>query len=363
MFKYVGNKETNNDIPGDISKFLTEELVNYIVVKDGFIIAKKLDKSFDKLIIKDIKEAISKKDINISENKYLTSLEDDAYQYNLEEINSGLLINVPKNLAFSDTLHVFYIQENSDLVNNTLIVLEPNSEFKYFEYIYNIGEASVNFVSNSIVKENAKLSYSGLSKLSEKSVVSVIRNSYISRYGNSLYSIAEINDSLTDSKTNIYLQEQYASGTSKTIAITNKEQSAKFTQLVEHNAPDTEGFIENYGVANNNSALVFEGIGKINKNMKRSTARQQNRGIVLGANSRLDANPLLLIDEYDVEASHGAAIGKIDEDQLYYLMSRGLTHKNAQRLIISGFLSPLISLMSTQELIEDFIGSVENKTL
>jgi len=347
MFKYVGNKETNNDIPGDISKFLTEELVNYIIVKDGFIIKKKLDSSFDKLGLKDIKEAITEKDKDIFDNTFLNDSEDDAYQYNLEEINSGVLIHVPKNLAFMDTLHIFYIQENSDLVNNTLIVLEPNSEFKYFEYIFNSGEASVNFVSNSIVKENAKLTYSGLSKLSDKSVVSVIRNSYVNRYGNCVYSIAEINDSLTDSKTNIYLQEQYASGTSKTIAITNKEQSARFTQLVEHNAPDTEGFIENYGVANNNSALVFEGIGKINKDMKRSTARQQNRGIVLGVNSRLDANPLLLIDEYDVEASHGAAIGKIDEDQLYYLMSRGLTHKNAQRLIISGFLSPLISLMAT----------------
>ena len=157
MFKYVGNKETNNDIPGDISKFLTEELVNYIIVKDGFIIKKKLDSSFDKLGLKDIKEAITEKDKDIFDNTFLNDSEDDAYQYNLEEINSGVLIHVPKNLAFMDTLHIFYIQENSDLVNNTLIVLEPNSEFKYFEYIFNSGEASVNFVSNSIVKENAKI--------------------------------------------------------------------------------------------------------------------------------------------------------------------------------------------------------------
>lgn len=363
MFKYVGNKETNLDIPSNISKFLTEELVNYLVLKDGHIIAKNLDSSFDKLIVKDIKDAINDNDSNITDNTFLSSLEDEAYQYNLQEINSGLVITVPKNLVLTEPLHVFYIQENNNLVNNTLIVLEDNSEFKYFEYIYNSSEASINFVSNSIVKENAKLTYTGLSKLSEKSVASVIRNSYVSRYGNSLYSVAEVNNSTVDSKTNIYLQEQYASGTSKTVAITNKDQSAKFTQLVEHNAPDTEGYIENYGVSNNNSALVFEGIGKINKNMKRSIARQQNRGIVLGVNSRLDANPLLLIDEYDVEASHGAAIGKIDEEQLYYLMSRGLTYSNAQRLIISGFLSPVTSLMTTQELIEDFIGSVETKTL
>ena len=362
MFKYIGNKETNKDIPNFILKFLTDELVNYIVVKDGIVIKHNIDNSFKEIEITTMRETIENND-GILNNKSLYSYKDDAYQYNIEEINSGVLITVPKNLVVSDTLHIFYIQENSDLVNNTLIVLEANSEFKYFEYIYNTGEASINFVSNSFVKDNAKLSYAGLSRLSEKSVVSVVRNSYVSRYGRSLYSIAEVNDSLTDSKTNIYLEEQYASATTKTIAITNKEQSAKFTQLVEHNAPYTEGFIENYGVSNNNSALIFEGIGKINKNMKRSTARQQNRGIVLGANARLDANPLLLIDEYDVEASHGAAIGKIDEEQLYYLMSRGLTYKNAQRLIISGFLSPVINLLSSEELIEDFIGSVENKTL
>jgi Fe-S cluster assembly protein SufD len=97
--------------------------------------------------------------------------------------------------------------------------------------------------------------------------------------------------------------------------------------------------------------------------MKRSVARQSNRGIVLGNKSRLDANPLLLIDEFDVVASHGAAIGKMDEEQLYYLMSRGLTLKNAERLIISGFLSPVLEKLTTDGLKEEFIVTVEEKTL
>jgi len=357
MFIYSNNQEINNKIPINISKFLTEDLTNYLVIKDGHIIARSVDDSFAEIKIQNIEELINEKSDILTSSQFLHNFEDEDYKYNVNQINSGIAITVPKNVVVKETLHIFYIQESTDLVNNTLIVLEQNSEFKYFEYLYNTGKANINFVSNTIVKENAKLTYSGLSKFSEESVVSVIRNSYVSRYGRSLYSIAEVNDSLTDSKTNIFLQE------TKTVAITNKNQHAKFTQLVEHNAPDTEGFIENYGVSNNNSILVFKGVGKINKNMKRSVARQQNRGIVLGLNSRLDANPFLLIDEYDVEASHGAAIGKIDDEQLFYLMSRGLTHKNAQRLIISGFLSPVTKLMSTKELINDFIGCVENKTL
>ncbi len=322
------------NIPSEIKKFFTTELTNYLVILDGVVIEKKLETSFDDLLI----------------------LSDE-----LEDVT--LQIEVPKNFHSKQTLHVFYIQEKSDFMNNTKITLNENAELNYFEYLFNTSKSTINFVSNSYILENAKLTYSGISNYNEEASVKVVRNSYISRYGTSLYSIAEINDALMDVNTNIFLNGKYANGTIKTVAITSNKQKVNIKQIIEHNAPDTEGYIENYGVANNLSSLVFEGVGKINKNMKRSIARQLNRGIVLGEKSRLDANPLLLIDEYDVEASHGAAIGKIDEEQLYYLMSRGLTMKNAQRLIITGFLNPVIELLTTDELIEDFKEVVKRKTL
>ncbi len=359
--KFHRSKLLNDKIPSELNKFFTEELTNYLVIKDGHIIKNHVKDN--NIIIEDIEDTITNKPKIFSQNPFLTEYKSDAYQYNLEEVNSGVFIEVGKNKVIKDTLHVFYVQENNDLVNNTLIILGENSELSYFEYLINMTDSSINFVSNSIVNENAKLIYSGLSNLNNKAIVSVNRNSYVRRYGNSLYSIAEVNDGITDSNTFIELQDVYAVGTSKTVAITSNEQEMKIRQLIEHNAPDTEGYIENYGVSNNSSFLVFEGVGKINKDMKRSIARQSNRGIVLGKTSRLDANPLLLIDEFDVVASHGAAIGKMDEEQLYYLMSRGLTLKNAEKLIISGFLSPVTELLSTKELIEDFVRSVEKKTL
>lgn len=359
----INRKELlNKEIPSVIKGFLTEELINYIVIKDGHIIEKKLSEEMKDLTINDATN-VEKEFVKYYESESVKSISSDSYLYNLEEATSGLLIRVKRNKVYSDTLHVFYVQEDGEFNQNTMIILEENSEFKYFEYLVNTTEASINFVSNVFVMENARINYSGISKYTEKAMVSVTRNAFVKRYGFANYSIAEVNDSATDSRTNIILQEEYASGTTKTVAITNKEQEAKFVQLVEHKAKDTEGYIENYGVANNNSVLVFEGIGKIHKNMKRSKARQSNKGIVLGVNSRLDANPLLLIDEFDVIASHGAAIGKMDDEQLYYLMSRGLTLKNAERLIISGFLSPVLEKLTTNQLKEDFILTVENKTL
>ena len=356
MIEYCETKLLNKNIPSEISKFFTDELTNYLVIKDGFIIVSNLTEDYKKLTIKNISENLSV----FEENSFLLKYNDESFQKN---INSGLLIDVPKNFISSSNLHIFYVQENSDLNNNTVIIINENSEFSYFEYLYNSGESKINFSSNSIVKENAKLTYVGISNFDKDTKLNLIRNSFISRYGRSLYSLAEVNDGITDSKTFMLLEDEYAYGSVKTVAISSDNQKIKIKQLIEHGAPNTEGYIENYGVANNSSALLFEGIGKIGKGMKRSIARQQNRGIVLGENARLDANPLLLIDEYDVEASHGAAIGKIDEEQLYYLMSRGLTKKDAERLIISGFLSPITELLKSDELINDFIISVEKKTL
>jgi Fe-S cluster assembly protein SufD len=352
----------SKEVPKKIKSLLTEDLRNYLVIKDGHIIVRELDESFNNVTIMSYEEALPDKINVFLDTEYVNDFEDDAYEYNVENVNSGLLIHVPRNTYIEDNLHIFYISEEIDLVQNTRIVLEENSELKYFEYLTNVNDASINFVTNTILKENAKLQYSGVSKFTDKAVVVITRNSYLKRYANAKYSIAEVNDSSTISNTNMYLQEEYASATTKTVAITSKQQEATFTQLVEHQAKDTEGYIENYGVSNNQSTLVFEGIGKINKNMKRSVARQSNKGIVLGVNSRLDANPLLLIDEYDVVASHGAAIGKIDDEQLYYLMSRGLSLKVAERLIISGFLSPVLRVLSTDMLKEDFINTVETKT-
>ena len=357
--KFHNNELLNEDIPSEISKFFTDKLTNYLVIKDGHIILSKLSENSDKVQIESIQDNTE----IFKQNPLLSDFDNEAYKSNLKKVNSGVVITVSRNSVISDTLHIFYIQENNDLVNNTLIILEENSELSYFEYLYNVSKSSINFVSNSIVKENAKLTYTGISNFGSNANVVVNRNSYIDRYGRSTYIVAEVNNGNVESNTYILLKDKYASATTKTVAITSNNQTVKLNQLVEHGAPDTEGFIENYGVANNSSVLVFEGIGKINKNMKRSIARQQNRGIVLGETSRLDANPLLLIDEYDVEASHGAAIGKIDEEQLYYLMSRGLTLKNAERLIISGFLSPVTKLLSTDELIDDFVNSVKRKTL
>lgn len=356
---------TNNEnlIPKSIKRLITEDLKNYIILVDGHIVKRNLDTDFEKIYVEDFNNALVDKKALLDKYQELNNQRNEATKYNYSVANSGLLIHVPRNLEVLNTIHVFYVSTQKELINNTVIILDDNSSLKYFEYFTSENEGSFNFVSNTIINENSKLEYSGISRLNEKTIGVFNRNSYVKQYGQVEYSNAEMNEANTIVDSYISLDEENAIGIVKTVAITSKNQQAKFTEYVEHNAKFTEGYIENYGVSNDDSVLVFEGVGKICKGMSKSTARQSNKGIVLGATARLDANPLLLIDEYDVVASHGAAIGKIDDEQLYYLMSRGLTLKNAERLIISGFLSPVLKKLTTDILKEEFVLSVENKTL
>src|SRR5699024_10221658 len=70
---------------------------------------------------------------------------------------------------------------------------------------------------------------------------------------------------------------------------------------------------------------------------------QESRVLMLSKGARGDANPILLIDEDDVTAGHAASVGRVDDMQLYYMQSRGISRKEAERLIIHGFLAPVVN--------------------
>ncbi len=88
---------------------------------------------------------------------------------------------------------------------------------------------------------------------------------------------------------------------------------------------------------------MFNGIGQIIKGAKGSDAQQESRVLMLSRRARGDANPLLLIDENDVTAGHAASVGRVDDEQMYYLMSRGISERVARKLVIRGFMGEVFN--------------------
>jgi hypothetical protein len=108
--------------------------------------------------------------------------------------------------------------------------------------------------------------------------------------------------------------------------------------------------IQNYGVVEEDGFGHFASIADIDKGSHQTKAREENRFMTLSPAAQAYADPTLLIDEYDVEASHQATVGQVNPEQLFYLQSRGLDMKSATRLMTAAFLTPLIDRVRMPEL-------------
>ena len=119
--------------------------------------------------------------------------------------------------------------------------------------------------------------------------------------------------------------------------------------------------MDNYGVAKDAGSMTIDGIGTIKKGMHKSESHQTNKIMVFDEASRASANPYLYIDDYDVQASHAAGVGRMDENHLYYLQSRGLSKRQAMQLITYGYLKPVIDVVDNpmiKERFEKVLGKV-----
>ncbi len=131
-------------------------------------------------------------------------------------------------------------------------------------------------------------------------------------------------------------------------------------QQINHCKKNTFSDITNVAVAMEHANVLFDTTGKIDKGMSGSICRQLSRGIVMDDCSAITAKPILLIDEFDCFANHGASIGKMSDEDLFYLMSRGLSKNDAFLLILKGIIEPFISKLEMEDLRIEIERKVSN---
>ncbi len=126
-------------------------------------------------------------------------------------------------------------------------------------------------------------------------------------------------------------------------AISSQQVSKTFEINVNHNKGNTTALVENYGVAKDSSHMTFSGVSTIKKYSKNANTKQVAKIMVFDKESLGTANPRLYIWDNDVFANHAVSVGKVNDDQLFYLESRGLSEEDAKRLITLGYLNPILS--------------------
>ena len=142
---------------------------------------------------------------------------------------------------------------------------------------------------------------------------------------------------------NVYLKEENANSYIRNAVVSDSDSKMKFTINTVNEVFSTSSLMDNYGVAKESATLDFIGIGKVVKGAHGSTNKQNSKIIVFDETSKANISPYLFIDEYDVVASHAAAVGKVNEDHLYYMTSRGLTPETARQYITLGYLLPVLN--------------------
>ncbi len=115
----------------------------------------------------------------------------------------------------------------------------------------------------------------------------------------------------------------------------------KIETIQHHKAPNSTSNLLIKGVFDDESKFIYQGLIRIEKEAQKSHAYQKNQNLILSPKAFVDSRPFLEILANDVFCTHGSTTGKLDQEQLYYLKSRGIEEKQAQKLLIRGFINEI----------------------
>lgn len=282
-------------------------------------------------------------------------------------MNGGAFLYVPKNVQVETPVQAVYVHESNDtaLFNHVLIVTEDHSSVTYVEnYISTVNpkEAVFNIISEVVTGDNASVTYGAVDNLSAGVTTYVNRRGAARGRDSKIeWALGLMNDgdTISENTTNLYGDGTY--GDTKTVVVGRGEQTENFTTQIIHFGKASEGYILKHGVMKDAASSIFNGIGKIEHGASKANAEQESRVLMLSEKARGDANPILLIDEDDVTAGHAASVGRVDPIQLYYLMSRGIPKEEAERLVIYGFLAPVVKELPIEGVKKQLVSVIERK--
>lgn len=283
-------------------------------------------------------------------------------------MNSGLFLYVPKNVVIEEPIEAVFIQDSDSdqpFFKHVLIVADENSEISYLERFQTVGnnasKASGNVIVEVFAEAGAKIKYSAIDQLGENVTTYMNRRGHIKRDASVDWAIGVMNDGDIIADFDSDLVGTGAHSEVKVVAISAGRQTQAIDTRVTNIAPHSIGHILQHGVIRERGTLTFNGIGHIIKGAKGADAQQESRVLMLSDKARGDANPILLIDENEVTAGHAASVGRVDPDEMYYLMSRGLHKEEAERLVIRGFLGSVITAIPVKEVRQELVDVIEGK--
>lgn len=271
--------------------------------------------------------------------------------------SGGSFIYVPKGVQIEFPLQAYFRinSENMGQFERTLIIVDEGAAVHYVEGCtaptYS-SESLHSAVVEIVVKRNARCRYTTIQNWSSNVYNLVTKRAMA--YGDSLMEWVDGNlgSRLTMKYPAIYLMEPGARGETLSIAFAGKGQHQDAGAKMVHCAPNTYSRIVSKSISKAGGRASYRGLAKVVNGAKHCKSNVVCDALILDSNSRSDTYPYIEVDEDDVTMEHEASVSKISEEQLFYLMSRGLSETEASSMIVTGFIEPLVKELPMEYAVE-----------
>lgn len=270
--------------------------------------------------------------------------------------SGGFFLYVPKGVEIEAPLlaQVFLDSPAAAHFAHTLIIAEPQSSVRFVEeYTSQIAEDQLALLSDVVevyAKNEARVEFSNLQDLGQNVWNITNKNALYDKDGSVTFVMADLGSKLTHETIGAGLHGNGSVGELVGIFFTDHDQRFAINTLSDHNALSTNAETLVKGVLTDESRVEFDGMIRIRPHAQQTASFLSAHGLLLSKKARVELVPGLEIAANEVSASHGATSGQIDEEQLFYLMVRGIPREEAERIIVQGFFEPVLQRIPLENL-------------
>ncbi len=278
----------------------------------------------------------------------------------------GIFLHVPRGVRLEDPVRVtrWVSDAGAAFFSRTLIVAEANSQVSYVDEILS-DDLDAQTLSSSAVevlaRDGAQVQYVALQRLGRGAFYQSAQRTLAGR--DATLDTLNVNLGATTSRVDLNARLMGSGANSDMLGLYfgDGDQHFDHNTSQDHVAPSARSDLLYKGALDGKSRAVFRGVIRVEPGAQQTDAYQTNRNLVLSEHARADSLPNLEIQADDVRCSHGATVGQLDEEALFYMVSRGIDPARAERLVVLGFLGEVLQRLPLGGVVEKVTRVIEEK--
>ncbi len=265
----------------------------------------------------------------------------------------GSLIIVPPNFSSEEPVRIDLVFSDARRVENVIVIVGEGSRVTVVEHLRSADGSQFSApdfklrssVTDVIVHPNAKATHISLQDFAENVTDLSLKRATVKRDASMSWIECVFGGGFSQSSAITELVEEGASVRAKTQFFGRGTQKFDLSQNVRHIASNTHSELRTRGALMDTAKTVYRGLVRVEKGTRGCVGHQKEDTLLLGEKAEIDAVPNLEIEAADVRCGHGASVGRLDKEKLFYLMSRGLDEAASRKFLVEGFFAPIVAEM------------------